>query len=1538
MNIGNIRHYIHIVLAITCLLGVTGRQHTAVAQSSARHYELGDVYIFPDGSKGVVCYVDPDNPHKGWAVSMTDLKYNNSTTFAICTTQQIESLTASLGLETVTDYNSWGRMDGWHDHGYANTKKLYDAHVFPSKLQNAFDVGTGWYIPDAQQLRLWFAMIPFLINKHIPGLIVPDQDSYNENFANSYWSSSVLVGEYTYSTPNTGITGLACMNLYTGTTGSTYNDKGNIDLSIERRIRLVREFNTDDPIAYWLYPDENNRTTGITVKNLSSDTDFDWNVVYGQDTFQGKGYAIVYPTYTWNQSPIVYDTVCQSLTGETYVNPSNHAFDGKVDITTPGKKSKDVTLQTVHGCDSVVRLIVQVDSVHVRHDTAVVCRAALPYVWEGHERDGQEMKFWATGEYIDHLTNRFGCDSIHYLHLTVAPMPEVTVHNREVCDAGTEVILSVDQCDSCYNVQQTILGYETFNKVRNTNVSTALTNDEIKSQTTMFQSGEKVFPVIISGVTDAVRLGNGNVGGMGYLKSRPYNMSSPTELVLRLKTWDERNVWVKVTVDDLYDTTIVVVGGTGYQDYHVFFEEATNASTFTITSIEVAMPNSVAERRFYIDEVTLKNNSHCQYVWKQDAAVISEEATVPVYPAATTDYTVEVTSTHGCVTTKTVNVRVSESLKDTVDLPICQDDLPITWRGIEFGPDTTVTKQYVFHEKTQANCDSTVILNLIVKPNPTVQISGKPAICFDSVSTLVASGDATEYEWYDAEWHSVIKTGNTMYYDPTEAGDSTFNVRATKDGCSKDQSYTVTVYPETVVSLTGGDPMCVGGSSHIDVTGLVSSTMSWNHPGYVSGSDPAHVTVTPPETMTFKVTGADVNNCPGGGEKTVTVNTSPTITVNGTTPICNGQSDTLYASGAASYHWSTGGSNDTIIIHPSATTTYSVTGTSSEDCVGSTTYQVVVNQPKQYAFSQTACDSYTWANVPYIRSGVYTQTFTAANGCDSVVTLTLTINYSDTTEFSQTACDSYTWEGTTYTQSGDYPKTLKNKKGCDSLVTMHLTINYSSTPTNLNVTECNSYVWHKPNGDTTITTSGVYTRTFRNVSGCDSVVTLNVTINHSSQPTNLNITECDSYVWHRPNGDTTITTNGVYTRTFSNVNGCDSVVTLNVTINHSDASEFTQTECNSFIWQGTTYTQSGDYTKTLTNRYSCDSVVTMHLTINYNSEPTNLNERACNSYVWSKPDGDTTITTSGVYTRTFHNVNGCDSVVTLNVTINRSDTMDFYQTECDSYTWQGETYKKSGVYTKTLTNHNDCDSVLRMHLTINYSDKGDTTVVACDRFTWHGVEYTETPVIAPTFHYTTVNGCDSVVTLKLTINHRVPLVTVKDTCDYYVWNGKTYTESGVYMYENEDNVTGCKSYDTLKLTIRKKTYGTDTQVVCDSMKWIDGVTYYSSTNTPTFTLTNAAHCDSIVTLNLTVNRRIPLVTIKDTCDQYVWNGQPYNATGVYTKENTDAVTGCKSVDTLKLTIRKSTTGIDEQVVCDSLRWDRRKPLHAEHEHAGLHDS
>ncbi|MCJ8290902.1 MAG: SBBP repeat-containing protein [Crocinitomicaceae bacterium] len=46
---------------------------------------------------------------------------------------------------------------------------------------------------------------------------------------------------------------------------------------------------------------------------------------------------------------------------------------------------------------------------------------------------------------------------------------------------------------------------------------------------------------------------------------------------------------------------------------------------------------------------------------------------------------------------------------------------------------------------------------------------------------------------------------------------------------------------------------------------------------------------------------------------------------------------------------------------------------------------------------------------------------------------------------------------------------------------------------------------------------------------------------------------------------------------------------------------------------------------------------------------------------------------------------------------------------------------------------------------------------------------------------------------------------------------------------------------------------TDIQIACDSYTWIDGNTYTSSNNTATHTLTNANGCDSVVTLDLTIN-------------------------------------------------------------------------------------
>lgn len=115
------------------------------------------------------------------------------------------------------------------------------------------------------------------------------------------------------------------------------------------------------------------------------------------------------------------------------------------------------------------------------------------------------------------------------------------------------------------------------------------------------------------------------------------------------------------------------------------------------------------------------------------------------------------------------------------------------------------------------------------------------------------------------------------------------------------------------------------------------------------------------------------------------------VTIAGNEAICDGENATLTASGASSYSWSTGDTTETVVVNPTATTTYMVTGTNSEGRSTTATFTLTVNHPTTEQIEATVFESFTWNGQTYTTSGDYTQTFTAANGCDSVVMLHLTI-------------------------------------------------------------------------------------------------------------------------------------------------------------------------------------------------------------------------------------------------------------------------------------------------------------------------------------------------------------------------------------------------------------------------------------------------------------------------------------------------------------------------------------------------------------------
>ena len=112
----------------------------------------------------------------------------------------------------------------------------------------------------------------------------------------------------------------------------------------------------------------------------------------------------------------------------------------------------------------------------------------------------------------------------------------------------------------------------------------------------------------------------------------------------------------------------------------------------------------------------------------------------------------------------------------------------------------------------------------------------------------------------------------------------------------------------------------------------------------------------------------------------------------------------------------------------------------------------------------------------------------------------LTVNNAVTNQFNETACDSYTWNGQTYTQSGDYTQQFQTVNGCDSTVTLHLTINPTDSGAITMAAEDDCYIW---NG-VTYCEDGDYTQVFINQFGCDSVVTLHLTLHVGIGDHNVN--------------------------------------------------------------------------------------------------------------------------------------------------------------------------------------------------------------------------------------------------------------------------------------------------------------------------------------------------------------------------------------------------------------------------------------------------
>jgi hypothetical protein len=143
-------------------------------------------------------------------------------------------------------------------------------------------------------------------------------------------------------------------------------------------------------------------------------------------------------------------------------------------------------------------------------------------------------------------------------------------------------------------------------------------------------------------------------------------------------------------------------------------------------------------------------------------------------------------------------------------------------------------------------------------------------------------------------------------------------------------------------------------------------------------------------------------------------------------------------------------------------------------------------------------------------------------------------------------------------------------------------------------------------------------------------------------------------------------------------------------------------------------------------------------------------------------------------------------------------------------------------------------------------------ITACGSYTWiNGITYTSNNNTA-THTLTSSEGCDSLVTLNLTVLNNKSTDSIK-ACGSYTWiDGITYTANNNTATYTLTNSLGCDSLITLHLTIKPIPHTRDIITAHEQYTWIDDITYTSNNSTATYTYTNSFGCDSVVTLNLTI--------------------------------------------------------------------------------------
>lgn len=452
--------------------------------------------------------------------------------------------------------------------------------------------------------------------------------------------------------------------------------------------------------------------------------------------------------------------------------------------------------------------------------------------------------------------------------------------------------------------------------------------------------------------------------------------------------------------------------------------------------------------------------------------------------------------------------------------------------------------------------------------------------------------------------------------------------------------------------------------------------------------------------------------------------------------------------------------------------------------------------------------------------------------------------------------------------------------------------------------------------DIMATTTGVYQTVIDNVFGCDSTITVNLTV-EPEIPVNINAEICpgDTYTYL----DITATEAGEYTTLIDGGGECDTLVTLNVSLLAPATGSMDTSICVGTVLEiyDIVASETGAYETTLTGTNGCDSILTVNLTV-YGPLTSELDTSICAGaeFVFY----DITATETGSYNTTISTANGCDSLITVMLTVDDpiEEVVDMTFCENEIFVYYDITTTQPGQYETVFTAENGCDSTVIVNLEMLNVSNTLLTEYICEgsAYQLYDIYATESGIYTHTL--TNAVGCDSIITVDLTVNDTVIVNYIEEICngDTLTIRDTEYTMAGMYDIVITDDF-GCDTLINIDVTVLEPSYATINEVICEGETFTYGDIETDAAGTYEAVLVNAVGCDSIVTVNLEVN-----LPSESTFTEEICEGETFSFYDITTDEAgsyevvIENAAGCDSTITVDLVVNPLLTREVEITLCE----------------------